>query len=110
MSQSMYARLARQYNPAVRAVSRRDVLKAALAASGGVLLSNCGGSHTEQPSAMNGRRVVVLGGGFAGLACAYELKSVGYDVVVLEARNRVGGRVLTFRDMVPGKHVEGAAS
>ena len=43
MSQSIYARLARQYNPAVRAVSRRDVLKAALAASGGLLLSNCMG-------------------------------------------------------------------
>ncbi len=108
MSQSMYARLARRYDPKVRAVSRRDVLKGALAASGGMLLSNCAGSHGEQSStAANGRRVLVIGGGFAGLACAHELKSVGYDVTVLEARNRVGGRVLTFRDMVPGKHVEG---
>ena len=109
MSQSIYARLARKYNPAVRAVSRRDVLKAALAASGGLLLSNCSGAdHAGEPPVMeNGRRVVVLGGGFAGLACAYELHSVGYNVVVVEARNRVGGRVLTFTDMVPGKHVEG---
>ncbi len=28
-------------------------------------------------------------------------------MTVLEARNRVGGRVITFRDFVPGKHVEG---
>jgi monoamine oxidase len=45
--------------------------------------------------------------GFSGLACAYELLSAGYEVVVLDARNRVGGRVLSFNDMVAGKVVEG---
>ena len=48
-----------------------------------------------------------VGAGFAGLACAYELKSVGYDVTVIEARPRLGGRVLSFGDFVPGKNVEG---
>jgi monoamine oxidase len=38
-------------------------------------------------------RVVVIGAGFAGLACAHELVEHGHDVVVLEARDRVGGRV-----------------
>ena len=51
--------------------------------------------------------MIVVGAGFSGLAAAFELKSAGYDVLVLEARNRVGGRVITFRDFVPGKHVEG---
>ena len=38
-------------------------------------------------------RVVVVGAGFAGLACADALSRAGHEVVVLEARDRVGGRV-----------------
>jgi monoamine oxidase len=38
--------------------------------------------------------VVVVGAGFAGLTAAAELAAAGRDVVVLEARDRVGGRVL----------------
>ena len=30
-----------------------------------------------------------------------------YDVTVVEARNRIGGRVISFSDLVPGKNVEG---
>ena len=39
----------------------------------------------------------VVGAGFAGLAAAYRLQQAGADVVVLEARNRVGGRSLTLK-------------
>jgi monoamine oxidase len=38
-------------------------------------------------------RVAVVGAGFAGLAAADELRAGGIDVTVLEARDRVGGRV-----------------
>src|SRR5215212_5626992 len=44
-----------------------------------------------------GRSVVVLGAGIAGLVTAYELRNAGYDVTVLEARDRVGGRAWTIR-------------
>jgi len=37
--------------------------------------------------------VAVVGAGFAGLAAAHELVAAGLDIVVLEARDRVGGRV-----------------
>ena len=44
------------------------------------------------------RRIIVIGGGLAGLSCAYELDQAGYNVILLEARSRPGGRVRTYRD------------
>ena len=40
--------------------------------------------------------VIVVGSGFAGLAAANDLQEFGYDVLVLEARDRVGGRIHTI--------------
>ena len=45
----------------------------------------------------NGPSVVILGAGIAGLVAAYELQRAGYRVTVLEARDRIGGRVWTIR-------------
>jgi len=45
----------------------------------------------------DGRSVVILGAGIAGLVSAYELKRAGYRVTVLEARDRIGGRAWTVR-------------
>jgi monoamine oxidase len=42
--------------------------------------------------------VVVVGGGVAGLAAAARLTRAGRRVVLLEARDRLGGRVHTLRD------------
>ena len=41
--------------------------------------------------------VVVVGAGLAGLRCAADLVAAGRDVVVIEARDRVGGRVWSHR-------------
>jgi monoamine oxidase len=41
--------------------------------------------------------VVILGAGIAGLVSAYELQRAGYKVTVLEARDRIGGRVWSIR-------------
>lgn len=49
------------------------------------------------PQSGGGRSVVVLGAGIAGLVSAYELSRAGYRVKVLEARDRIGGRVWTIR-------------
>ena len=44
-----------------------------------------------------GTKVVVLGGGIGGLVSAYELRKLGYEVTLLEARERPGGRNWTGR-------------
>jgi monoamine oxidase len=47
--------------------------------------------------ASKSRSVIVVGAGLAGLAAAYELSQAGHEAVVLEARERAGGRVETLR-------------
>src|SRR5262245_46804590 len=42
--------------------------------------------------------IIVVGAGAAGLSAACELGAAGFAVQVLEARNRIGGRILTVRD------------
>ena len=50
-----------------------------------------------KPVPGKGTRVVILGGGIAGLVSAYELGKAGYRCTVLEARERVGGRNWSIR-------------
>src|SRR5215204_1740983 len=52
------------------------------------------------------KRVLIIGGGMAGLVAAYELKRQGHDPIVLEAQYRVGGRVYTLRSFAPGLYAE----
>jgi monoamine oxidase len=56
---------------------------------------------------IGGRRVIVLGAGLAGLVAARDLEADGADVTVVEARDRVGGRVVTHRHgFAGGQHAE----
>lgn len=57
-------------------------------------------SHQEQPTmAGTGKRpkVIVLGAGIAGLTAARQLQFFGFEVFILESRNRIGGRVCTYK-------------
>lgn len=72
-----------------QSVDRRTFLKLLSMASSTAALG--------QAAQFQGRRVVVLGAGLAGLAAAWNLVREGYDVVVLEATHRPGGRVRTVR-------------
>ena len=54
-------------------------------------------------------KVIVVGAGLAGLTAAAELVSRGVEVVVLEARQRVGGRTHGI-EVAPGKVVDAGAA
>ena len=43
------------------------------------------------------RHVVIVGAGIAGLTAGLLLKEAGHKVTILEARNRLGGRIYTYR-------------
>ena len=93
------------------AINRRDFTRQLLATvASSTLLPPHFRLEAKDPWRQSGgprKRVVVLGAGLAGLSAAYELDVAGHEVVVLEARQRAGGRVLTVRDRFPdGLHAE----
>lgn len=56
------------------------------------------------------KTVLVLGAGIAGLVAAYELLKAGHTPIILEAQNRLGGRILTLRaPFAEGLHAEAGA-
>ena len=56
---------------------------------------------------LNGVSVLVAGAGLAGLAAARDLVAMGANVAIIDARDRVGGRVWTMREgFVEGQHAE----
>lgn len=79
-------------NPSIPKVSRRKFLQAAGAAAIGVpfVFNN---SFSIQRRAYS---AIIIGAGLSGLAAAYALKQAHWDVKILEARPRIGGRVLSF--------------
>lgn len=54
----------------------------------------------------NSKKIIILGAGIAGMACAYELGKIGYDCTILEARSRAGGRCWTVRKGTDLKEVD----
>jgi len=54
-----------------------------------------------------GVKVVILGGGIAGLVSAYEMSKAGFDCTLLEARDRPGGRNWTVRNGTTVEFIDG---
>lgn len=106
MSRSFVSDLCQRFLSKEERISRREVLKGMMTTAGALMLSY---GFPYNSVAKDGRRVIVIGAGFSGLAAAFELSCAGYDVTVLEARDRVGGRVHTLYDFVDGKTVEAGA-
>jgi monoamine oxidase len=92
-----------------RNIPRRDFLKqGALATAAAFVVPARAGAG--QMSAGAPRKVVILGGGLAGLSAGYELTRAGHDVKVLEAQERPGGRVLTLRAFDEGLYGDAGAA
>uniref|UniRef100_A0A8C6WIR0 Amine oxidase n=1 Tax=Neogobius melanostomus TaxID=47308 RepID=A0A8C6WIR0_9GOBI len=58
------------------------------------------------PYSRTPRHVAIIGGGMAGLTAAKFLEQAGHKVTIIEASNRIGGRVETFRNISEGWYAE----
>ncbi|XOV78322.1 MAG: flavin monoamine oxidase family protein [Aestuariibacter sp.] len=103
-------------------ISRRRFIKGGAISLSGLLLQACGGggsansaspvvtpapptdntSGKDTPgqvdAAQSPKSIIILGAGAAGLVAGFELQRAGHDVLLLKARERVGGRIYTLRE------------
>jgi monoamine oxidase len=112
MSRSLIARLNRKYGEPVHFKKRKEYLEE-LEAEVQELTKDV--FNLEEIRLDYGKKkkskkkVIIVGGGFAGLSAAHALTQKGFSVTVLEARDRLGGRVHSLHKFSKGQITEGGA-
>jgi monoamine oxidase len=76
-------------------MNRRDFLKNSLFGAAHVFFS---AKFSPARVSAGGKKILIVGAGISGLVIAYELSKLRHEIVILEAQNRIGGRVLTLRE------------
>lgn len=87
-------------------ISRRQFLGGA-AATAGLALAGCRSALGTAGRPLSGRRaeVLIVGAGIAGLTAGYRLQQAGVPARILEAQDRVGGRMYSLREFFPDRQV-----
>ena len=93
-------------------LTRREFVRQSILLAVGITLISCedektdtiDGSPGQLIGSQSSKEVIIIGAGMSGLVAGYELTRAGHDVIILEARNRVGGRVLTLREPFSDGH------
>lgn len=104
-------------------ITRREFIRRSLILSAGAsLIISCEDNDSAPTTTIdtspgmldatsNTKKVIIIGAGMSGLVAGYELVRAGHDVSILEARDRIGGRVLTIRSPFSNNHfAEGGAA
>ena len=94
-----------------RRLQRKEFLAGALGTTAG-LVAACSGVAPKQSSgaapsggASGAARVVIVGGGLAGVSCAYRLWQAGVAFTLCEANSAFGGRTWTLRNFFDGAQI-----
>lgn len=103
MGRSLISKLARAAGARPSAFCRREFLLSSLAAGAALMLAERRSGAAPRDGAP---LVVIIGDGFGGLSCAYQLQRAGGQVTMLEARQRLGGRVHSLDSLLLGKRME----
>ena len=82
--------------------TRRELVAGAAIAGAGLALG-CDRVRSLLPSRLGGarREVAIVGGGIAGLTCAWRLAQAGVAARIYEAQDRIGGRMWSLRGAFP---------